>query len=57
MPVHWYYDAKKIKEDYNGWIKQYEKPHDAHPLGFLLNFPEPGRDTAINILFLLLFVW
>lgn len=43
MPVHWYYKASKIKEDYNGWITQYEKPNNSHPMPFPLTLPEPGK--------------
>jgi len=46
MPVHWYYDASKIKEDYIGWISKYEKPNKHPSCASGLTRPKPGSSTA-----------
>ena len=46
MPVHWYYNALLIKDDFNGWITKYEQPKNIHPGTSGLTRPNPSEFAA-----------
>ena len=51
MPVHWYYDVPRIKQDFKGWIKQYERPKDSHPTSILRLSNTGIKDRTLNLFF------
>ncbi|XP_015219821.2 uncharacterized protein [Lepisosteus oculatus] len=50
MPVHWYYNVRDIKEDFNGWISRYQAPKNRHPSSImtLSNSAGSGRTSHSN---------